>query len=290
MRIYIMTDLEGVAGVLDHENWCRPESRYNDLAKELLTREVNAAVDGFFGAGAKEILVSDGHGSGGIRPELLDPRVELLRGWADRWPLGLEEGWDFVAWVGQHAKARTELAHQAHTQGFMYLDLSINGISVGEFGQLAMCASQLGIRSIFGAGDLAFTKEAQALVPGIGAVAVKRGNRPGRCDELSASEYAKRNLGAIHKHPETVRQMIRISAQEALERAQKEDFGIVPLEPPFTRQTIFRQDGDQPRRYSIEEHPSDVAALMNLPLDLRPVESDEQLQELLARSSDSASA
>lgn len=27
-RVYIMTDMEGVAGVLDSENWCRPEGRY----------------------------------------------------------------------------------------------------------------------------------------------------------------------------------------------------------------------------------------------------------------------
>lgn len=37
MKIYIMTDLEGVAGVLDFENWCEPSSRYYEAAKELLT-------------------------------------------------------------------------------------------------------------------------------------------------------------------------------------------------------------------------------------------------------------
>ena len=284
MRIYIMTDLEGVAGVLDHANWCGPESRNNDLAKELLTEEVNAAVDGFSAAGAKEILVADGHGSGAIRPELLDPRVELLRGWAERWPLGLEEGWDFVAWVGQHAKARTERAHLAHTQGFVYLDLSINGISIGEFGQLAMCASELGIRAIFGAGDLAFSREAEALVPGIGTVAVKRGNKPGRGDEVPGTSYGQRNTGAIHKQPEAVRQMIRTGAEAALKRAQTEDFGIIPLEPPFTRQTIFRHDDDNPTRYSIEEHPSSVAALMNMPLDMKPVGGEPHLATLLAKS------
>jgi hypothetical protein len=29
---------------------------------------------------------------------------------------------------------------------------------VGEFAEVALCASQLGVRTIFGAGDLAFTK------------------------------------------------------------------------------------------------------------------------------------
>ena len=43
MKVYLMSDLEGAAGVLDSVNWCYPDSRYYELAKELLTREVNAA-------------------------------------------------------------------------------------------------------------------------------------------------------------------------------------------------------------------------------------------------------
>ncbi len=35
MRVYIMTDLEGVAGVMDLENWCLDTSRYYELGKEL---------------------------------------------------------------------------------------------------------------------------------------------------------------------------------------------------------------------------------------------------------------
>src|SRR5690242_6247438 len=98
MRIYLMTDLEGVAGVLNFTDWCLTESRYYDLAKELLTREVSAAVDGFFAGGATEVLVVDGHGAGGINPVLLDPRAELMRGFAMGWPFLLNEGCDAVAW------------------------------------------------------------------------------------------------------------------------------------------------------------------------------------------------
>ena len=56
MRIFLMTDLEAVAGVIDFENWCTPQSRYNDQAKELLTEEVNAAIDGFFRADVIEVM------------------------------------------------------------------------------------------------------------------------------------------------------------------------------------------------------------------------------------------
>ena len=179
MRIYLMTDLEGVAGVVNHDDWCMATSRYYEMAKELLTREVNAAVEGFFAGGATEIVVADGHGAGGINPLLLDPRVEYMRGWPEGWPLLLDKSYDAVAWVGQHAKAGTPYAHIAHTQWFNYLDLSINGVSIGEFGQFAMCASELGIPAVFLSGDRAATLEARALFPDIETAEVKRGTTPG---------------------------------------------------------------------------------------------------------------
>jgi D-aminopeptidase len=184
--------------------------------------------------------------------------------------------------VGQHAKARSELAHIAHTQSFGYLDFSINRVSVGEFGEMVFCASQLGIPTIFGAGDLAFTKEAQALVPGIETVSVKRGNRPGRGDECSADAYGKRNLGAIHKSPRRVRELIREGAARAVQRAKTESFGLIEVKPPFERVAIFRHTETSPRLYCRETHPTDVCELLNLPYDRKRVESEEQLKELLS--------
>ena len=91
MKIYVMTDMEGVAGIQNSPDWCRPPApessgRYYDLGKELLTREVNAAVEGLFEGGATEVLVADGHGPGGIRPLLrsLQSCVAACL-WAQRW-------------------------------------------------------------------------------------------------------------------------------------------------------------------------------------------------------------
>jgi D-amino peptidase len=278
MRIYVMTDLEGVAGVLNFEDWCGPEGRYYELAKELLTREVNAAVEGFFSGGADQVTVSDGHGNGGILPLLLDPRVELIRGWPTGWPFLLDEGYDAVAWVGQHAKAGTPYAHLAHTQSFSYLDLSVNGTSIGEMGQFAMCASELGVRSIFLSGDRAACQEAEALVPGIETVSVKRGTTPGRGDELDSSQYGRRNTGAVHVHPERARVAIRRGAEQAIERAANEAFGLIELVPPFERVALFRPSDDRPRTKAVDTHPSSVIALMNLPFDRQPLDDASQAE------------
>jgi D-amino peptidase len=272
LRIYLMTDMEGVAGILDFESWCHPGARYYDLGKEFLTGEVNAAVDGFFAGGATAVLVADGHGCGAISPKHLDPRAELMRGWPTGYPLGLDESrYDALAWVGQHAKAGTEKAHLAHTQGFGYLDLSVNGISIGEFGQVVLCGGQLGVPAIFAAGDLAFTREAADLVPGIETVAVKRGTRVGTGDELDEEAYARRNLAAIHLQPEKARAEVREGALRALRRFRRKPFGLVCLKPPYKRVAIFRSRGGGPKTISRESHPNDLCALMNMPFRPKPI-------------------
>jgi D-amino peptidase len=140
MKIYIMTDIEGVCGVVNFDDWALPQGRYYEEGKKLLTMEVNAAIEGFFAAGATEILVADGHGLGAINNILLDHRVSFLRGPVPGpYPFMLDETFDAIAWVGQHAKAGTECAHMAHTGSLNVIDYKINGISVGEFGQIALC-------------------------------------------------------------------------------------------------------------------------------------------------------
>lgn len=272
-KIYLMTDLEGVAGVRDAEQWCVPEGRYYDLARKFLTEEVNAAVEGFFAGGATEIVVADGHGCGAVDIDRLNYRAQLERGWPKGWPGPTLSGggFDAVAWVGQHAKAGTPNAHLAHTQSWNYLDLSINGAAIGEFGQLALSAGELGVRSIFASGDKALTEEAQKLAPGIETVCVKRGTTPGSGDEMTAQQYGRRNTAAIHLQPMKARMLIRAGAERAIRRAQTEQFGLVVLKPPYTRVGRFRPEKEgQPLLISTESHPSSVIALMNLPFNSKP--------------------
>lgn len=265
MRIYLMTDMEGVAGLLNHDDWCLHQSRYYDLGRELLTQEVNAAVEGFFAGGASEILVADGHGAGGINPLLLDSRVELLRGFGMGFPFLLDQGYDAIAWVGQHAKAGTPYAHIAHTQWFNYIDVDVNGISIGEFGQMVLCAAELSIPCIFLSGDQAACAEAQQLAPGIETVSVKRGTTAGSGDDLDTRAYMQRNLGAIHIHPERARELIAAGALRAMRNwATRRPMAQLPS-APYTCTVRFRADGDKPAWRAVNQHPTSVRALMNMP-------------------------
>ncbi len=280
MKVYIMTDMEGVAGILDAENWTQPKERYGfgryyDLGKEFLTREVNACIDGLCRGGATDLVVADGHGAGGINPLLLDRRAKLLRGWPNGWPLELDESFDAVVFVGQHAKAGTLRAHIAHTQSFAYLDLSVNGVSIGEFGQFALCAGELGVPVIFGSGDQAFCNEAMALVPGIITVAVKEGAR--RQDDgagLTIAQYGRHNLGATHLHPDIARAAICDRARAAMERLKtaEKGAGVVTLKPPYERVILRRPEEEgQPKQIDRATHPTSVIALMNIPTHYQPL-------------------
>ncbi len=204
MKIYLMTDLEGVAGVLSFQEWTGPGKLYYPVARELLTQEVNAVLTGLFSGGASEVVVCDAHGPGGVNARDLSypMQVHYMRGWGDQmWPLNLDASYDAVAWVGQHAKAGTPYGHLCHTQSLDYVDESVNGVSLGEFGELASCAAELGVRALFAAGDEAFTKEAHALTPGLQTVAVKRGLQSGTGEDLDLEAYTQYVSPAVHLHP-----------------------------------------------------------------------------------------
>jgi D-amino peptidase len=266
MKIFISTDMEGVCGVMNHDDWVLPTGRYYDEGKRLLSLEVSAAAEGFFAAGADDVVVVDGHGAGGINQSYLDKRTWLQRSSVGPYPFSLDRTYDAIAWVGQHAKAGTEYAHIAHTGWFNVLDDRINGISIGEFGHMAMIASFLGIRSIFGAGDEAFTHEAKALVKGIETVSIKRGLTPGSGDEYDCSGYRNRNLGAIHMHPEKARELIKKGAENALKRfiRDRSSFELIDIKPPFRRELRYRPDVNTPAYVAYAEHPSDLIKMMNM--------------------------
>jgi len=289
MRIYIMTDLEGVAGVLDSKNWCFEEGRYYSKARELLTMEVNAAIEGFLAGGAAEFLVADGHGPGAIDVNMLHPRAEFSRNWPSALTgFSLTEGkFDFAAWIGQHPMAGTVGGHLTHTGNMGVVEQTVNGIPVGEFGDLVLTASELGIRTILGTGCEAFCREAQALVPGIETVAVKRGTQTTPGNHLPKDAYREHNKAAIHIHPEEARRRIKAGAQRAVERAQKEDFGLVELpEPPYTRIRIIRGDSENPPRIIRQTHPGSILEMHNAPFTLQELEinpADPKIQKLASK-------
>jgi D-amino peptidase len=169
--------------------------------------------------------------------------------------------------VGQHAKAGTPYSHITHTQWFGFADLAVNGVSIGEYGQFALCAMELGVPTILTCGEEAFAREAEALTPGVVTVSVKRGLLPDGLDDLDAEAYGKAKLSAVHLAPARARQLIRAGALKAIRKLKTKPrgFGYPKLKPPYVRTARFRKRGDQPAYRTRDEHPTSIIALMNLP-------------------------
>src|SRR5207249_10034403 len=80
MDVFVSIDMEGVAGIAHIRQVMRGTDDY-PAARELMTREANAASTGAFDGGATRVVVNDWHGDmTNVLPEALDPRAELTIG------------------------------------------------------------------------------------------------------------------------------------------------------------------------------------------------------------------
>lgn len=245
MRFYLMTDLEGVAGVYQWEDRqdtscgnheCRMRQR------RWLAREVSAAVDGLFGGGMTEVLVNDGHGAGyTIDLDELDSRALVING-SDRpfWLPYLDERCAATGLVGAHAKAGTEGACLYHTMSTGVRNWTFNGISLGEAGVQAAIAGHYGVPFVFVAGDVYACREMEQLIPGIVSAPVKVGL--GR-------------TSALHRTPAEARQIIREGAQ----RATKVIRDIKPFK--LASPILFRDERVEPE--FDEEKPPEHSRVLN---------------------------
>jgi D-amino peptidase len=228
MKVLMMTDLEGVAGVVTFDQDSYSTGKYYETAKRLLTAEVNAAVDGLLEAGAEEVLVLDMHGPGGIWFEDLHPRAKLMHG-RPLAPQATRDAvyrtYDVSVIVGQHAMAGVADGDLAHTQSSQTIDTyTLNGKPIGEIAQWALYCGTLGVPVIFLSGDHAACREIEALIPGITTAAVKQG--------LSRTS-------AITLSKEAARDLIRTQIRAALEGHRADPIPPLVWEPPYVLEKRF---------------------------------------------------
>jgi len=262
MKVYIMTDLEGCAGIPSWHDYGAPEHRWYEYARELVTLETSAAVQGCLDAGATEVLVVDGHGHGAINPVLLHPEAKLLFGRPIGYPFGCDDSFDAAMMVGQHAKSNTDGGHLCHTGSFAVEDETINGVSVGEMGVNMLFCAYYGVPTVLVCGDVAAADEATALVPYIETAAVKEGLKRGSVTGLTEAENSRFNGAAVHLHPTKARELIRHKACRAIERVS--EIGRFWLEPPYERILKLRPSEDGPAKTGIS-HADDFMALLSTP-------------------------
>jgi D-amino peptidase len=228
LKVFISVDMEGVCGVVHWEDVSRDGKDYG-LFRRLMTEEANAAIEGALEAGATEILVRDSHGSGrNILPDLIHPKAELIRDWANS-PLsmmeGIDETFDAVIFIGYHARANTPDATLDHTMSSSAVyDVTLNGKKMPEAGINAYIAGNFGVPVVLVAGDKAICRQATELFGEVETAAVKEG------------------IGNAAKmlHPIKARELIKQKTMEALNRLN--DFKPFTFTPPYTLEITFRNE------------------------------------------------
>jgi D-amino peptidase len=209
MRVMIMSDMEGVSGIVVWEQVTGGAPQYEEC-RRLYTQEINAAVRGARAAGATEIVVVDCHGAGGawnfntLVPELLDEGCTWVshHPWS-RYTELLEHGCDACLLVGMHARAGTPDGVLCHTiSTTTWRNLYFNNDRVGEIGINAALCGHFGVPCVLVTGDEATCREGRSLLgEGVETVAVKRG----------LSRYSARNIP-----PARARTMIEEGARRSL--------------------------------------------------------------------------
>ncbi len=218
ISVFISADMEGISGIVDND-YTTPGRPDYPRARQMMTDDCNAAIEGALQGGATRILVNDSHGPmRNILIEHLHPAATLISGSPKPLSMmtGIEQAWDMAFFVGYHARAGTEDAILDHTWTGTIYEVFLNGREVGEIGLNAALAGSLGIPVTLVTGDDKAAAEAKELLgDGLQTAIVKR----------AVGRYAAECLGL-----EKARELIRDAARQAVSSLRP---APLKMDPPY---------------------------------------------------------
>jgi len=179
LKVYISADMEGITGVASVDQLSPASFEYNQ-ARQWMTAEVLAAIQGAREAGSTEFVVSDSHGNGEslvIDRFPADVPITIVRSFPR--PLGMMEGIDStfgaVIFIGYHAATTSTTGVRAHTMSSALLTrIALNGVAQSEAGINAAIAAQYGVPVVMITGDDAIVTETKQRLGNLEGVIVKR--------------------------------------------------------------------------------------------------------------------
>lgn len=229
MKVYIQTDIEGVAGVVSYEDLNShtiENFTHRQRIYRLLTGEVSAAIRGCKNAGATTIYVNDSHGSGyNILFEELESGGEIIHGRSvtlDTWLPFLDASFDALICIGMHAMTGTPFANMPHSKWVVN-----NGEAyLSEGSMAAALAGYFDVPLVFASGDQTVTREILEKIPEAEVGVVKH----------ALSPYAARSL-----LPREAQRVIEEGVRRGIERRAK----ITPYKvsgPPYSLNLLDSPD------------------------------------------------
>jgi D-amino peptidase len=226
VKIFISSDMEGTAGVVDWSQCIAGGEQY-PYYTELLTGEINAAIEGAMAAGATEFLVNDSHSKmANLKPDALAGRAGYLSGrYKPMYMMqGLDPSFDAVFFVSYHGSMGSDGSVLSHTYfPTAFAEVTINGAVAGEAGINALVARAYAVPVVLVTGDATTAEETARFCPGIEAAVVKK----------SVTRFAAESL-----HPEAARELIRERATAAVQNLA--DAAPPSIDVPVTLGISFR--------------------------------------------------
>ena len=175
-KIFISVDMEGITGVVQPSQLGPTGFEYSK-AREWMTAEAKAAIEGARAAGATGFVVADSHGNAqSLLIDQLPDDVRIVRGFPR--PLSMMQGIDATfgaaIFIGYHASEMTVDAVRGHTfSSAKLLGVTLNGTEVSEGLFNAAIAAHYGVPVLFVSGDRKAVEQMQSGIPGLAGAIVK---------------------------------------------------------------------------------------------------------------------
>ena len=168
--------MEGITGVVEPAQ-LGPDGFEYQRAREWMTGEVNAAIEGVRSRGPAEFVVCDSHGNGqSLLIDKLPDDVQIVRGFPRPLEMmeGLDESFAAALFIGYHASEWTADAVRGHTiSSARLLGVRLNGMEVSEGIYNAALAGHFGVPVGLISGDRLAVAQLQKIVPATEGVIVK---------------------------------------------------------------------------------------------------------------------
>jgi D-amino peptidase len=221
MKLYISSDMEGVAGVCA---WQQVDARTPgpdyEIYRRYYTAEVNSAIEGARKAGAASVLVNDSHGPmRNLLLEDLPADVRVIFG--NRKPFSMVQDADgcngafFIGYHGAAGDADAVLCH-TYTPSVIY-EVRINGVRCSEATLNAGLLGYYGVPLLLVSGDRTTVERVQEQMPWVRGVIVKE----------SIGNFAANSMV-----PAAAQRAIRREAQAAVFGANGAQ--LLRFQPPIT--------------------------------------------------------
>ncbi len=230
--VYIIADMEGLAGAVRNAPEMKPGNRggspQHERFRQELTDEVNALISGARAAGATQFIVNEGHGGTLFRNVLvdkLDDEAILIRGYPKPIVMstGLNPMVDAMMIVGAHANAGSPgvISHN-----FAFDSFTVNGKVLNEAGIAGFIGGEMGVPMALASGDDVLTAETEEMLGPLETVTVKTA--------------FSRSAAAVLP-PATVHRLLSLAAARAVRRVKSGELRPLRMDKPYRVRFCLRK-------------------------------------------------